>query len=388
MRQPMAPEEATTDKYYLDLCNQLIMIAQEKKLFPSFPEKVMERAALCLIGYYQDVISDAGVWRSFITENRRLYGKTLPFYEITDTYIDYELNREDVRFMCWYALAMNYEYLREAYPMMDEICDGADQWWEELEKVYDDAPMPEGYRMVHELEIHAPEDRETIYRLGNWLFMHCYLMTPSFALTLSEMAASSDLTTEEGVAQFRKKLEESMGSQPTGPLALFLGEWLYLMIEGKIPSAKKEEPEDHKYYKLFTKATGGNRVVFFDNYEDLNKFFISALGWAEGEEHLPQVKGSRNFVLFTDPKRGMLIARNVAENIKCPDNPYYNKEYAAKHAIEMLTVRGNCPADLTKYVCENGWLPDAVFPGTTDHEAVKKNYDFIMRCYLQDYYRD
>ena len=98
--------------------------------------------------------------------------------------------------------------------------------------------MPVDYRMTHELEIHAEEDSEAIYRLGNWLFMHCYLMTPAYALTLSEIASGVDLSKEEGMAELRQRLERSMSEDPTGPLALYLREWLYLIVEGKLPLAE------------------------------------------------------------------------------------------------------------------------------------------------------
>ena len=391
LRQPAAPEETSTDKYYLDLANRLVKIASERNLFPSYPEKVVERAAMGLVGYYQDVICDAGIWRSFITENKRLYGKILPFYEVNEEkYQHTELNREDVRFMVWYVLSMTYEELRVRNPLDVELLKGADEWWRELERVYDESPMPEDYRLTHELEIHAEEDREVVMRLGNWLFLHCYLMTPAFSLTLSEMAWRFDLSKEEGLRNFQKELDKSMSEQPTGPLALYTGEWLYLIIEGKMPPEKKskEEIAEHKYYTAFTKATGGDVVKFFATYEEMNRFLIDSLGWAEGEEHLPMMKKEKDFVLMVDPERGMLIARNVARCIAAPGNPCYDKEYAAAHAIDLLTVRGCCPADLVKYACKNGWLPDAVFPGSADHGIVAENYDFIARCYLQLYYRD
>lgn len=391
LRQPAAPEITSTDSYYFDLCNNLIEIAEQKHLFPSYPKKVVERCALCLIGYYQDTICDAGVWRSFITAHRELYNKTLPFFETDENYLDYELNRTDVRFMVWYALSMNYEDRRIAYPLDPEIIDGADQWWEELERVYDDSPIPADYRLVHELEINAPEDKEAILHLGHWLFMHCYLMTPAFALTLSMMSSEFDLNSEESLIAFRKKLEESMSTEPTGPLALFLGEWLYLIIEGKqSPKKAKEvvEETEHKYYRPFIEATGGERIKIFSTYEEMNRFFIDILGWAEGQEHLSQAKGANDYLLMVDPRRGMLLARNVARNLAVPGNLLYDKKYAEENAIKMLTVRGYCPADLTKFVCSRGWLPDAAFPGSNDPELVAGNYDFIMRCYLQDYYRD
>ncbi len=390
LRQPAAPEETKTDTYYLALANRLVDIAKSKHLFPSYPENVIERGALALVGYYQDVICDAGIWRSFITENRRLYGKTLPFYEPSgEDYMDYELNRDDVRFMVWYSFSMNYEHKRVENPLSEEILKGADEWWEELERVYDESPMPEDYRLTHELEIHAQEDSEAIYKLGNWLFMHCYLMTPAYALTLSEIASSVDLSKEEGFIELQKKMEQSMAEDPTGPLALFLREWLYLIIEGKLPpepKVKKELPE-HKYYSAFVKATGGSVIKFFSSYEDMNRFFIDALGWGDNEEHLPQMKGSNDFILMVDKEKGMLLARNIAKCIKHPDNPMYDAEYAHTHAIDLLTERGCCPADLLKYICENRWLPDAVFPDTNDYKLVAENWDFIARCYLQQYYR-
>lgn len=389
IRQPAAPEETSTDRYYLDLSNRLVEIAREKKLFPDYPEKVIERASMTVIGYYQDVICDAGIWRSFITECRRLYGYTVPFYDDGEDYMDFELNRMDVRFMTWYALAMNYEERRELYPHDAELLKGADAWWEELDRVYDESPLPEDYRLTHELEIHAEEDSEAIMRLGNWLFMHCYLMTPAYALTLSEIASGFDLSKEDDLIRFRERMEESMSEDPTGPLALYLREWLYLIIEGKMPKVKapKEPKPEHKYYTSFVKATGGEEIKFFSSYEELNSFFIDALGWMPGEEHLPQMKGEHDFILLVNRERGMLLAKNIARCIKAPDNSLYDKEYARVHAIELLTVRGCCPADLLHYVCDRHWLPDAVFPGSDDHELVERNNDFIARCYLQQYYR-
>lgn len=388
LRQPAAPEVTETDPYYLALANRLVDIAKDKGLFPGYPEKVVERCAMAVTGYYQDVICDAGIWRSFITECRNLYGHDMPFYESGEDYMDYELNRSDVRFMVWYSLAMNFEERRKLYPYDTEVMRGADEWWSELDRVYDESPMPVDYRLTHELEIHAEEDSDAIYRLSNWLFMHCYLMTPAYAMTLSEIVSQFDLSKDENLGGFQQRMEQSMAEDPTGPLALFLSEWLYLIIEGKLRQPKTTAPkEEHKYYKAFTAATGGEIIRFFPDYASLNRFFIEALGWAEGQEHLAHMKGEEDFILMVNPEKGMLLAKNIAKCIKAPGNMMYNEEYARRHAIDLLTERGCCPADLLKYVCENGWLPDAMFPGSDDRKVVADNWDFIARCYLQQYYR-
>lgn len=388
LRQPAAPRETSTDRYYLDLANRLVGEAKERNLFPSYPEKVVERTALAVIGYYQDVICDAGIWRSFISECRRLYGRTLPFYEEGENYTDYEFNHSDVLFMCWYALSMNYEDRRVWNPMDEEIRSGANVWSDILEEVYDESPLPEDYRICHELEMHAHEDQEDLYKLASWLFMHCYLMTPAYALTLSEIAAGIDFSKPESALELQEKISKSMSEDPTGPLALYTGEWLYLIVDGKLPQSKKhEEKEPHKFYTAFTGATNGETIRFFGSYNELNDFLISGMGWEANEEHLPMMKNERDFVAMADRENGLLIARNIARCIAAPMNPYYDQKYAATHAMELLTERGCCPADLLKRVCENGWLPDAVFPGTTDHDLVAANWNFIARCYLQQYYR-
>ncbi|MCH5226121.1 MAG: DUF3843 family protein [Muribaculaceae bacterium] len=391
LRQPSMPEETETDKFYFDICVSLAEIAKKMGLFPSYPEKVVERAALVLIGYYQDVISDAGVWRSFIDECRRMYGFPVPFFtKPGEDYFDYELNKADVFFMVWYALSMNYENRRVCNPLDREILEGAKKWYQELERHYEEAPIPVGYRFSAELEIHNEEDRPEIMRLANWLFLHCYLMTPAFALTLSEIANDYDLSKEEGLVEMQKRLDAAMWQDPTGPLALYLGEWLYLIVEGKPapePKIDNEKNSPHKYYTAFTEFTGGKKLAFFATYKELNEFFIRALGWAEGEEHLSQVKNDRDFVLMVDSQKGMLLARNVARCIAAPDNKLYDQEYARLHAMELLTERGLCPGDLLKLICKEGWLPDAHFPDSIDYKLVEDNNDFIARCYLQAYYR-
>lgn len=388
MWQPAAPQETSTDKFYLGIANRLALEARRQRLFPSYPEKVVERAAMAMTGYYQDVISDAGIWRTFITWCRNNYGYTVPFYDDGADYLDFELNKADVRFITWYALSMNYEGRRVCNPLDEEIVGGADKWWEILEEAYEEAPIPEDYRLTHELEMHAKEDSEAIYKLGDWLFMHCYLMTPAYALTLSEIASEIDLSKEDGLIMLRERMEKSMSEDPTGPLALYLSEWLYLIVDGKLPKAKKKDPvQPHKFYTLFTQATGGKTIEFFDSYAKLNDFFISALGWEKDEEHLPQMKNSSDFILMVDEEKGMLLARDIARCIAAPENPLYDKEYAKAHAMELLTERGACPGDLLRRVLASGWLPDAAFPGSADTRLVVRHADFIARCFLQQYYR-
>ncbi|MDE5841125.1 MAG: DUF3843 family protein, partial [Muribaculaceae bacterium] len=173
--QPRYPEETATDRFYFDLTKRLIAIAENETMVSYLHSSLIERAALCVTGYFQDMIADAGLWHGFIDECRRLYGTPVPFFSVSDEYIDYELNREDVGFIVWYAVAM-YSDDRRVYPFSEPVVALADAWYEELEKVYENSPVPEGYHLAHELDVYEEEDREMIMRLGSWLFLHSWLL--------------------------------------------------------------------------------------------------------------------------------------------------------------------------------------------------------------------
>lgn len=390
IRQPDFQRDPLTDRYYLDRANDLVAIVNDRDLLPHWPSQVVGRAILGIIGYIQDIIADSGVWRTFTRICRKFYGRPLPFFNVGEEYIDYELNREDVRFMTWYGLALNYDDMRTVSPFSPEILEAADIFWEELDKIYDDAPMPESWTMARGLELNNPEDVKQVYGFGSWLFMYCYLMSPAYSLTLLGIMNEPELAKTKDATTIEERIERSMSEDPTGPLALFLGEWLMAIIDGKLPettNADTGKKEDHPLWEKFTRATGGERIAFFDSYSKLNEFFIKALGWAEGEEHLPQMKSEHDFVLLVDRGKGLLLAKNICKCIKYPTNQYYDPAYARDHAIELLTERGVCPGDLLHFLNEHSALPDARFAGSEDTQLVAENFDFIARCYLQLYYR-
>ena len=358
-------------------------------LMASCPEAVKLRAIKCLCGYFDDIVQDLGLWRVFIQQCRALYGRTLPFLEVGDDYVDFELNEPDVHFLLWYSISMVYEPLRTLYPFDGELTKLAHIIYCVIESHYEAAEVPDELPMTHELEMSNPEDSQKILELADWLFLRSYLLTPAFAFSLAEIVEQSRVDGNDDVDLLRKNMEEAMSTVPTGPLALYLREWLWLMVEGKLPQApRKEEKQVHPYYQLIVENTGGSPVKIFTSYDDMNRFFIEVLGGESGINHLDHLRGGHDFVLMVNSERGLLVARDVARCFKAPGNQLYEPDYARKHAFNLLTVRGVCPADLLRYALSEGWLPDAVFPGTDDSKLVADNADFIARCYLQLYYRD
>jgi hypothetical protein len=121
------------------------------------------------------------------------------------------------------------------------------------------------------------------------------------------------------------------------------------------------------------------------------------MGWKPGEEHLPALKGHKDFVLMVTPHSGLMVAKEIAKCVKHPDNQLYDGDHASKFAFNLLSRRGACPGDMLRYFLENGCLPDAKFPDDptatspiADEDSrrlVADNADFLARAYLQEYYR-
>ena len=91
-----------TDDYYLMLAQYVDKLWAGMKVLPEVGEGLRKRVALDLVGYFQDVVADAGLWRSFVKMCRHLYGRPVPFYDEPDGYVDAELNQIDVQFIAWY----------------------------------------------------------------------------------------------------------------------------------------------------------------------------------------------------------------------------------------------------------------------------------------------
>lgn len=386
--QPNYPKLSESILFYVDLANKIFENIEKTEFGSKMPEGLRKKISLTLADYMQDIVADAGLWRSFVTANRQLYGFTLPFYPISDSYIDFELNEEDVRFLVWYVVAMLWEDERFVSPNDDRLLTLVSHAFHVMEENYEEAPVSEHFQMAQGLEFKDPGDREKIYSLGNWLFLHSYLLTPAFAYSLQEIADEIGMNDPDFNAKLNKRLEEAMINETCGPLALFTPEWVYLMLEGKLHEANENEAsQPHKYYEAFTRFTQGRDIMYFDSYEKLNRFFIEALGWSSDEEHLSHVKGQHDYTLMVDKTKGMLMAVNVARCIASKNNPLYDKEFADKNAFSLLVVRGLCPGDLLRRIFKENWLPDAHFPGNEDYEFVNKYADFIARTFLQIYYR-
>ena len=199
--QPNSPIEKPTDKGYLILANRLLTIWQSSKIMNDLPDALKQNVVLGIVGYYQDIIADSGVWRTFISQSLAMYGHRVPFYCEDEDYIEYELNLIDVKFLVWYFLAFNSMKYRYLYPLEENIQKLGELLYDELERCYDNAPNPSDYNDILDVELNNPEYTNAIYDLSQWLFWRNYLLVPPFQLTYSAVYSRIEEIRLSGVGE-------------------------------------------------------------------------------------------------------------------------------------------------------------------------------------------
>lgn len=94
-----------SDKWYLNFASLLLPAISHSALFKDQGADKQEKAALALTLYFQDAIAQKGGWKHFTRLYRKHYGHHLPFYPTGETYVEDEINPEDISLVLWTQLA-------------------------------------------------------------------------------------------------------------------------------------------------------------------------------------------------------------------------------------------------------------------------------------------
>ena len=386
-RLPDPDDFKATDEYYLTLAKYIDKLWVSMKVFPEINEEIHKSVVVSLVSYYQDVIADAGLWRAFVMMCRKLYRRPVPFYEEPDDYIDYELNQIDVQFIVWYSLESQLGFNGLVSPYDPDLLRFSRQVYKLFDFLYDDAPEPENFKQLMELDLDDRNQVREIFKMSGWLFWNSYFLRPVSKYAYEpDISEDDELTIDETLTDERRL--RITFERPTGPLALLVDEWLRLVVDDRLPRVEKLTPvPDHKYYKAMKHAVG-DVIAFCRTYDELERFLSEDLRWGSNPEgHLPQLRDFSNFVLYADRRKGLIVAHDVAQYIRHASNACYDAREAADAAHTLVMEAGKCPVDLVRYLFENDLLPDAKYPAGADGKLLHDNWDFFARMYLRNFYR-
>jgi hypothetical protein len=183
--KPYQTAEAS-DSYYLRLSNGV----KEAVLNSDYTDFIKSNIpnvnlfSCFLTSYFEDIISETNIWKSFISMHRKMYGKFLPFYACDD-YFEGEINQQDVAFLTWYYLAlMNRNYFTS--PLNSNIIGIAGLVMQNFDEAYEKAPENKQLKIHFSLTENEVDFYKVRTSISNILFKS-YLLYPDNQQVLLDM---------------------------------------------------------------------------------------------------------------------------------------------------------------------------------------------------------
>lgn len=172
--------QAPTDRYYLNLCNQVKKTMNTDKhsfVFQVYLNNAEIDLLACFItSYFEDLISETNIWNTFIKIHQREYEKYLPFYEIEGDYYEKEINLHDICFLTWYFLT-TVQQDSLIFPLNDFIIETARKVMKVFENAWEHAPENEVLQTFYAID-EAEEDFYKVRNLIDIILFQTYLFYP------------------------------------------------------------------------------------------------------------------------------------------------------------------------------------------------------------------
>ena len=413
------PDEV--DQYYTELANEIYHALDEACFTHNFKNvEDAKQLALSIAAYFEDILSDTGIWKTFTTECVKRYGCHIPFYEHEAKYINSsltgndvpydadEINFADIKFLLWHHYQQS-SYVQEAVPCIFGTLElAAKMVYDILDKEYETAP--ENGRL-HEFlcgyDASMEKDMIEVARrdLLAWFHYGCYFNLGNqkrLQFTLQQMANSPQGLSEQMAYGIQMDMTITLRNNL---LSLTSYEWLEKISQNQpshaywededfkklVEEAEKERSIDHeqaiKDYNLLKEKGYGDKFIFLEDNKTL-KEFLKEIGYElPANLRLPQ-KYEKGIIVCGTPYTGITITYMQAHNIASPENPYYNAERAAETSFGIISGNGRpFPYEIVCKLIDGNMVPDAnIFTSKYVKEEglaiTQANLQFLADYYL------
>lgn len=272
-RMHPAPVTSATDSYYAKLANKLLKSIQREPFAKKISGRVLEMMAIKTALYFEDVICDGGIWRSFVTKHKALYGKSLPFYPVDeDDYRADEPHVEDITYLLWETL-MDWGRDMLLHPLDEIIAAIAWKFFEVLNTEFEEAPINEAMQEFFR-EASFMDDFVKMREVLGWVWMDCYLTENhrKFGVTdemLDEVCQILPLDSSDSRAIYAA-VNQMFFKYKCGPLALRPAEWLALLMDavGNHAYAEMLNQLEYRRYEVYLLEDFDEKNIQLRNTKD------------------------------------------------------------------------------------------------------------------------
>ena len=194
-------------------------------------EDALKRIAIKLTLYFEDMVSEIGLWHSFVQKHQQLYGKPLPFYHVEKDYAPDEPHIEDIQLLLWDS-TLDDEYSDTLVnPENEALAYAACSVYTYFMELFEDMPInDELYDFFHEAKF--TENFYEVRQVLKWYFFDCYLTSGHFQESTFDEALHDQMDLCQGNRQVAQSAAEASIAfrYQVGPLALKPQEWLAALL--------------------------------------------------------------------------------------------------------------------------------------------------------------
>lgn len=276
-RHPKGMQSAT-DMEYSGVATE-ILAAMEKLHVTDISKSGLKEIAVNVALYFEDVVADAGIWRSFADRIKELYGRQLPFYDVdAGNYFPDEPNEDDVKLIVWYTM-LDVHYGKIGNPENEVLGNLARAAYGVLDRNFETVGVNEELKEYFQ-KADFTGDYYTMRDAMKWLLFDCYLtyvpgMADRIASQVEDTMYRMRCSPQEAFYQLENILTYE---QEIGPLELTAQEWMAMILranghreEADRIAAQKYSPMD--FYKILD--AGDNGGVTFEA-TDGRQFTVTA----------------------------------------------------------------------------------------------------------------
>lgn len=249
----------SADVYYIGIANKVAAIVKSEISDSTVTDHHRRYIGLFMASWFEDVISNIGVWKAFTDECLKRYGTRVPLYPVGEDYYTDEVNEADVHFLLWHYLQVLCNDRKVISPEDPQINAAAKEVYALLAAEYETAPENESLQQAFYGYTYT-ESEESIARYFDFLrwfhfrsFLNCENMDRLQQKMEKEAAAQNRMIMEGNGALLQHILmTDSELFDRFDLLSLTSPEWLARIGEGhpetKAWASVKVSPSNYFLY--------------------------------------------------------------------------------------------------------------------------------------------
>lgn len=130
-----------TDSYYVPLANKILRtLVNNYKGKEILTVDVLAQIARKVTWYFEDIVADMGIWKSFSELCKKMYGYNVPIYHFNEDYYADEPSLNAVRYIIWDVVSELHHDV-SIYPESGKLPAIANDIFNTLDKEFENAPV-------------------------------------------------------------------------------------------------------------------------------------------------------------------------------------------------------------------------------------------------------